>query len=81
MKKEKQLPTQDEFVLALLEQGKILSSHEVSMKYGIDRLGSIIHRLRKQGYMIYTEYITKKSKRFRGHITFAKYTLIKEVEI
>lgn len=81
MKKEKQPPTQEEFVLDLLQRGKTLSSHDVSMKYGIDRLGAIIHTLRKKGYMIYTENITKKSKKFKGYTTFAKYKLIKEVDL
>lgn len=57
----------------LREQGSITSWRAIS-EFGITRLSSTIHRLRKSGYPIETEMITGKN-RYGDMITYAKYSL------
>ena len=71
----KDLPTQNDFVLRMLLNKKVITAHQMSVKYGIDRLSAVIYVLRKQGYHIESEYITKKSKHYKGYMTYAKYFL------
>lgn len=73
MAKEK---TQRSEILKYLKTHKrgITSLQAIEM-FGATRLSDIIFRLRKDGYEIETESITKKNR--YGHaVTFARYTLV-----
>ena len=55
-----------------LMSGKSITPLQALNKYGCFRLAALIHKLRKEGMVIETEYVTKNSK------TFAKYFLTTE---
>jgi hypothetical protein len=55
-----------------LMYGKSITPLQALNKYGCFRLAALIHKLRKEGMVIETEYVTKNSK------TFAKYFLTTE---
>ena len=55
-----------------LMSGKSITPLQALNKYGCFRLAAAIHKLRKEGMAIETEYVTKNSK------TFAKYFLTTE---
>ena len=52
-----------------LMSGKSITSLQALNKYGCFRLAAAIHKLRKEGVAIETEYVTKNGK------TLAKYFL------
>ena len=55
-----------------LMSGKSITPLQALNKYGCFRLAALIHKLRQEGMVIETEYVTKNSK------TFAKYFLTTE---
>jgi len=55
-----------------LMSGKSITSLQALNKYGCFRLAALIHKLRKEGMVIETEYVTQNGK------TFAKYFLTTE---
>jgi len=55
-----------------LMSGKSITPLQALNKYGCFRLAALIHKLRKEGMVIETEYVTKNNK------TFAKYFLTTE---
>jgi hypothetical protein len=55
-----------------LMSGKSITPLQALNKYGCFRLAAAIHKLRKEGMAIETEYVTQNGK------TFAKYFLITE---
>ena len=62
-----------------VEKGSVMGDNiplikEAVFDYGIMRLGSVIHILRKQGYNIKTNMTTGKN-RFEKSVTFATYTM------
>lgn len=72
MKKEK---TQKSEVLKYMQTHAGITSIQAIEKFGATRLSDIIFRLRKEGYEIETEQITKKNR--YGHATtFVKYSLV-----
>lgn len=72
MKKER---TQKSEVLKYMQTHTGITSIQAIEKFGATRLSDIIFRLRKEGYDIETEQITKKNR--YGHVvTFAKYSLV-----
>lgn len=74
--------TQYDRVLKHLKDYGTITDLEAYSEYGIRRLGAVIFNMRKDGYAIMTEYITKPN-RYGDKTTFAKYVLIeiKEREI
>ena len=54
--------TQKDMVLDYLKHGRSLTSLKAWELFGISRLSSIIHRLRKEGYHIETETIEGKTR-------------------
>ena len=67
--------TQTTEVLKYMQTHKGITSIQAIEKFGATRLSDIIFRLRKEGYEIETESITKKNR--YGHTTtFARYTLV-----
>lgn len=67
--------TQMTEVLKYMQTHKGITSTQAIEKFGATRLSDIIFRLRKEGYEIETESITKKNR--YGHTTtFARYTLV-----
>lgn len=67
--------TQMTEVLKYMQTHKGITSIQAIEKFGATRLSDIIFRLRKEGYEIETESITKKNR--YGHTTtFARYTLV-----
>ena len=72
MVKEK---TQKSEVLRYMQTHKGITSLQAIEKFGATRLSDIIFRLRKEGYEIGTESITKKNR--YGHVTtFSRYYLV-----
>ena len=72
MKKTK---TQKSEVLKYMQTHTGITSIQAIEKFGATRLSDIIFRLRKEGYEIKTEQITRKNR--YGHATtFAKYSLM-----
>ena len=75
MQKKKIEKSQKSEVLRYMQTHKGITSIQAIDKFGATRLSDIIFRLRKDGYEIETESITKKNR--YGHATtFAKYTLV-----
>ena len=62
----------------ILDHGGI-TPKDAEDKLGIMRLASRIHELRKEGYPITDEWVTKKN-RFGIETRFKKYTLGRELE-
>lgn len=71
--------TQKEVILNHLLNRRGLTSFEAFEKYGATRLSGIIHKLRKDGYVIYNEDIYKKN-RYGTHTHFVRYWLEKDKE-
>jgi hypothetical protein len=70
--------THEQLVLKhLLEFGSI-TTWEAYKKYGNTRLSAYILNLRKKGYEIKTEYVTRIN-RHGNSSTYAKYILIKNI--
>jgi hypothetical protein len=66
-------------VLNYLKSGRPLTSNEALLMFGTNRLGAVIHDLRKQGYAIHTDIIevkagTGKPTAHDAHV--ARYTLV-----
>jgi len=57
-----------------------ITSWEAIKEYGITRLGHYVFILRKEGYKIHTQPITKKN-RFGHAVTYANYLYIKPVKL
>lgn len=66
--------TQHERIIRHLESGYTLTQAEAFMEYGIGRLSSRICELRKLGYPIKGEFITKKN-RYGEPCTFVQYSM------
>ena len=66
--------SQCEMVLYHIKKYGSITDREAVFDYGIMRLGSVIHILRKQGYNIKTNMTTGKN-RFKKSVTFATYTM------
>ena len=77
----KRLTHYDRVLRHLKEKGSI-TSLQAFREYGITRLSAVIFNLRKDGYVIENENITRKN-RYGDKIWFAKYILlpIKEIEL
>ena len=69
--------TQEILVLNHLKSNEYITSRIAFDLYGITRLSSVIHRLRKQGHEIITYAKTEKN-RYGNYVTFAEYKLEKE---
>ena len=67
--------TQKEIVRKRLEKKKSITSYQAFVYYGITRLSAIIYDLRKEGYNIGSETITKKN-RYGNVCNYAKYMLL-----
>lgn len=76
MKTKKRLleMSQSEMVLYHIDKYGSITDREAVYDYGIMRLGSIIHKLRKNGYNIKTNMTTGKN-RFKKSTTYAVYTM------
>lgn len=72
MKKTK---TQKTEILKYMQTHRGITSLQAIEKFGATRLSDIIFKLRKEGYEIETEQITKKN-RYGHSVTFAKYNLV-----
>lgn len=66
--------TQNERVLRHLKDYKSITSWEAITEYGITRISSVIHRLRKNGFKISTEYKTKQN-RYGDKVNYGVYKL------
>lgn len=66
--------TQEQMVLKHLKDYGSITSWEAIMEYGITRLSAKIYNLRKDGYKISNETITKKN-RYGKFTHFNKYKL------
>lgn len=64
----------EERVLRYLREEGCITSWRAIAEFGLTRLSSTIHRLRRAGYPIETEIVTGKN-RYGDKITYAKYTL------
>ena len=69
----KKLNSEERVLRYLREEGSITSWRAIA-EFGLTRLSSTIHRLRKSGYPIETEMATGKN-RYNETIVYAKYTL------
>ena len=75
MQKKKNQKSQRSEVLRYMQTHKGITSLQAIEKFGATRLSDIILKLRRDGYNIETESITKKNR--YGHTTtFARYTLV-----
>jgi hypothetical protein len=70
---ENKKPTQKENILQHLQTFKKITPLEALNLYGCFRLASVIFMLKKDGYMIATNMITK------GEKTFAEYNILNGV--
>ena len=66
--------TQDERILRHLKDYGSITSWEAITEYGITRISAVIHRLRKDGYKISTEYQTTKN-RYGDKVSYGVYKL------
>jgi len=71
----KRLTQYDRVLRHLRERGNI-TSLQAFRDYGITRLSAIIFNLRKDGYNITSEYMSRKN-RYGDKVKFVKYVLIK----
>ena len=67
--------TQNTIVLEYLKKWGSITTAEAFDNLGITRLASRIHELRKMGYEIITEKVTRKN-RYGKKVTFARYRLV-----
>lgn len=70
----KQDMTQQEMILYHIKQYGSISPLEAMKQYGIMRLASRIHDLKKQGYVFNREVVTTKN-RFGEPVRFVRYSL------
>lgn len=70
----KQDMTQQEMILYHIEQYGSISPLEAMKQYGIMRLASRIHDLKKQGYVFNREVVTTKN-RFGEPVRYTRYSL------
>ena len=71
----KKTRTQKSEVLMFMKTHSGITSYQAIQHFGATRLSDIIFNLRKEGYEIKTEQITKKNR--YGHTTtYAKYSLV-----
>lgn len=68
--------TQEEMIRKHLNKKGSITSWEAIKLYGCTRLSSKIYDLRKEGFKIKTDYVTKKN-RYGYFVNFAKYVLQK----
>lgn len=73
------MKTQEELVLEYLQEYKEITSWEAFMRFGITRISAKIFNLRKMGYDISTNYLTKKN-RYGVTVTYGVYRLEGENE-
>lgn len=66
--------TQNERILRHLQDGGTLTQAEAFLEYGVGRLSSRICELRRAGYPIRREFVTRKN-RYGEHTSFCKYWL------
>lgn len=66
--------TQSERILRHLQEGGTLTQAEAFLEYGVGRLSSRICELRRAGYPIRREFVTRKN-RYGEHTLFCKYWL------
>lgn len=66
------MKTQEELVLEYLQEHKEITSWEAFMRFGITRISAKIFNLRKKGYDISTNYLTKKN-RYGVTVTYGVY--------
>ena len=66
--------TQDERVLRHLKDYGSITSWEAITEYGITRISAVIHRLRKDGYKISTEFKTSQN-RYGDKVSYGVYKL------
>lgn len=66
--------TQNERILRHLQDGGSLTQAEAFMEYGVGRLSSRICELRRAGYPIKREFITRKN-RYGEPVSFCRYWL------
>ena len=64
--------TQRELILDYIEENGSITPLEALREFGCMRLAAVICKLREMGYIIHTEYETKKGKTGRT-VRFAKY--------
>lgn len=69
----KRLTQYDRVLRHLKEKGNI-TSLQAFREYGITRLSAVIFNLRRDGYIIVNEFITRKN-RYGDKVSFAKYIL------
>lgn len=76
MEKKKVERTQMSEILRFMLTHKGITRLQAAEKFGCMNLPDVIYKLRKMGYEIVNEYITKKNR--YGHTTtFVKYCLVK----
>lgn len=64
----------EDMILKHLQNFGSITSWEAIMEYGCTRLSQYIYLLRKEGYNIISESVTKKN-RYDQSVTFSKYKL------
>lgn len=64
----------EDMILKHLQDFGSITSWEAIMEYGCTRLSQYIYLLRKEGYNITSENVTKKN-RYDQIVTFSKYKL------
>lgn len=69
--------TQNERILRHLEDGGTLTQAEAFLEYGVGRLSSRICELRRAGYPIRREFVTREN-RYGEPVSFCRYWLEKE---
>lgn len=69
----KRLTQYDRVLMYLKEHGSITSLQAIRL-FGATRLSAVIFNLRKDGYIIVDEFITRKN-RYGDKVSFAKYIL------
>lgn len=68
--------TQEMAVLNHMETREGITSWEAYERYGITRLSSIIHRIRKRGYKVITK-LKSTENRYGNTVNYAVYKLVK----
>ena len=66
--------SQSEMVLYHIEKFGSITDRDAVYKYGIMRLGSVVHSLRKKGFNIITT-MQRGKNRFKKVVPYAVYTL------
>tara|TARA_R110000751_G_scaffold238307_3_gene339162 strand:- start:2191 stop:2466 length:276 start_codon:yes stop_codon:yes gene_type:complete len=71
-----EVKTQREMIMYHLQKDSYITSIEAFSDYGITRLSSIIHTLRKEGYEIVSIPITT-TNRFGNSVNYSRYSYTK----